>query len=407
MNNLLSKAYLAAERFITFHNFSQNKSLQNNLLTKELQKRSIDDWFNKEIEKSISQLEEKSLKDWEDHMELLQLLQHYYHHPNLTPVMESGKSLITSMDEQLELVYILEKAATITKKIFRNRILKDESYDIRRELDIWFKLTEQIIHPSITLFKVRFSYTEDNRLENYHLLKATFLEEIHNLNDKEKKLHLIYLTNDTALLTRTKQLDLSARLPLYKLGLKHGLLMYNGLLTHKTFISILTISNTFQDFDYSTWFIDNYVKYLDSMVQDDAQHWALAHTAYYQKFYNECLNILLGYDFSIHFFKIITKVLTIQVYFDLFLKDISYESYLFNFFDSFEKWLQREKFRSKYNKSSFLKFIQLSRKLAKSFMEHSFSENNLRKIIHSETNIQAPTWLNQKMEQIIELNKKR
>ena len=82
MNNLFSEGYLAAERFIVFQNLLGNQRLQKELLIKELQNRQLEDWFFKEANKSIEDLGTKSIKDWEDHLELLQLQRRIYHHPN-------------------------------------------------------------------------------------------------------------------------------------------------------------------------------------------------------------------------------------------------------------------------------------------------------------------------------------
>ena len=78
-------------------------------------------------------------------------------------------------------------------------------------------------------------------------------------------------------------------------------------------------------------------------------------------------------------------MLTLQVYFDLYLINDSYDDYLFSFFDSFEKWVQREKFSSKAVKKSLLRFIQISRSLAKEYNNVNFNvekvENILKNII--------------------------
>ncbi len=51
----------------------------------------------------------------------------------------------------------------------------------------------------------------------------------------------------------------------------------------------------------------------------------------------------------------ISKLLNIQVYFDLYLKDDSYNFYLLNYLDTFEKWIIREKFRSQLLKKKLFK----------------------------------------------------
>jgi len=110
---------------------------------------------------------------------------------------------------------------------------------------------------------------------------------------------------------------------------------------------------------------------------------------------------LLSHNFEISFFLIATKLLTTQVYFDLYLKNNSYQSYLFNYFDSFEKWLQREKFRSNFTKRGYLRFVQKCRALAKFYSSVDLKKEKVNQIFDSEDNIQALTWLKKKKKEIL------
>ena len=119
MNNLLSEGYLAAQRFLIFQNLSRHQHLQKTLLTKELQSRYLDEWFFKDVEEEIGRLEEMSVKEWEDHLQLFQMHRRVYHHPNQSSRMLAGSATIVRMGEELDLLYLLERAAIINEKIFR------------------------------------------------------------------------------------------------------------------------------------------------------------------------------------------------------------------------------------------------------------------------------------------------
>jgi hypothetical protein len=53
MNNLLSEAYLAGERFLVFQRFAGNHELQQMLLAQEFQGRALDDWFFRHAHREI------------------------------------------------------------------------------------------------------------------------------------------------------------------------------------------------------------------------------------------------------------------------------------------------------------------------------------------------------------------
>lgn len=91
------------------------------------------------------------------------------------------------------------------------------------------------------------------------------------------------------------------------------------------------------------------------------------------------------------------------MYFDLYLKDDSYQAYLFSFFDAFEKWLGREKVWSGSARTSFLRFVQKCRQLARYYGDADFKPDKVKKLLDDERNVQALNWLNQKKEEILRL----
>lgn len=401
MNNLLSEAYLALEKFLIFQNLSKNQNLQKDLLTKELQKRHLDDWFFAAAEKEIARLEKKDIKDWEDHLDLLRLNRRVYHHPTASKRMQPNVPTIVKMGEHLDLVFLLEKATIINEKIFRNRILKNENHEIETELKKWLVMSEGIEQVALDFYKRRFAYTAENMLKAYFKLRADFLERFEEMNEKEQKIHLISLLNDTNILIKATLLDITAGLLLYKLGLKTGIIFHQGKLTINTYVVIVAASNTAKNFDFTSTFIQIYTEKLEYTFQSDALNWAKAHTAYNKGNLKSSLDILLSHEFRILYFRRVSRVLTTQIYFELYLNDISYESYLFSFFDSFEKWLLRLKTLSKLHIKSYLRFIQICRILAKSYTDVNFVPSKIEKLLVKETNIQAYFWLSQKIEQVI------
>lgn len=407
MNNLLSEGFLAAEKFLIFNNLTQNQNLQKDLLTQEYQNRHLEDWFFRDINKEVGRLEEKEIKDWEDHLDLLRLNRRIYHHPNQNPRMKPGGQTIVKMGEQLDLVYLLEKAVIINEKIFRNRILKNENHEVETELAVWLAVSEGVEHLAVELYRMRFGYREETMLEQYFELREVFLERYAELNLKEQKVHLISLLNDTTLLGRKKLIDITESLPIYKLGVQTEVLIDGDKMPYNLYVTIVSASNYKGDIPYTESFIKKYTNKLKIDFQIDGYKWAMAHTAYSKEEYMDCIDILLSHKFKILYFQLITKLLYVQVYFDLYIQDNSYQYYLFNFLDSFEKWINREKFRSELVKKSYLRFVQISRVLAKQFAGIDFQFEKVEKLLEKENNIQAPNWLNKKIKIILELKKKR
>ena len=402
MNNLLSEGYQAAERFIIFQNLANDQKLQKDLLSQEFQSRHLEDWFFRDIQKEISRLEEKTVKKWEDHLDLLRLHRRVYHHPTQSTRMQAGGETIVRMGEELDLVFLLEKAAIINEKINRNRILKDENHEIEEELGKWIEISKDIQHPAIDFYRMRFAYTEEKMVEQYFLLRDMFFLNYEKLNLKEQKIHLINLINDTIRLTRNGVIDITEVLPLYKLGLKTEIILHKGQITRTNYAAIVTISNTKNEFEYTKEFIDKYTEKLEEEVQEDALNWARAHTEYYQNNLKDSLEILISYHPKNLHFQRIFKFLAIQVYFDLYLNDASYLEYLLNYLDANERWMRREKLSSANFKKSYIGFIRICRRLVKIIADVDYDRKIVETLLDKEKDIQGLKWLKRKISYILE-----
>jgi hypothetical protein len=408
MNNLLSEAYLAAEQFLIFQRFAGEHGRQKELLASEFQARALDDWFFREANREISRLEEKETKDWADHLGLLRQHRQLYHHTiSQGPGRQSGQAAIVKMGEQIDLLYLLEKAAVINEMIFHNRLFKGEQHDVAAELEKWRATGEGVQHPALDLYRMRFAYTEEALLPQYLDLQAAFMERFELLNGREQKIHLLSLLNDAKQLIKSGSLDITESLPLYQLGLRTGAVLNQGRLTANTYLTIVTASNTKGTFDFTNQFLDTYTNCLPEELRNDCAHWASAHTAYYRKALETCLNILQSYDFHTPDFQLIGRVLAAQAYFDLHLRDATYHAFLFQYLDTFEKWLTREKVWSKSSIIAFLRFVQKCRTLARFFADIDPDPKNLKNLLEKEPNIQALNWLKQKREEVLALKTKR
>lgn len=406
MNNLLSEAYLAAEQFLSFKRFREDGPLQKSLLLEEFSARSLEDWFFKASYQEIDKLTEIESKKWETHLQLLQHYERIYHYPSQEVRMQPGGSTLKEMDRQLEFVYLLEKAAIINEMMTRKRLVQNEHHDVDMSLNKWLVVSEGVQHPAVDLYRLRFSYQDQFDLTHFQDLHDQLFQYFDLLSNKQQKIHLLSLLNDGMRLIKAGQLELPDLLPLYQLGLQTGILLHQGRLSRNTFTVIVIASNTKGSFDYTRQFIESYIPQLDDKIRDDCACWAWAHTAYWQGKVEESLSILNRHDFTSSYFRMISRVLGSQAYFDLYLKDASYREFLFSFLDAFEKWLSRDKIWSKANTTSFLRFVQCCRKLARHYGEVDFRPQKVKKLLNETEDIQALDWLKRKKGEVLQLRNK-
>jgi len=260
-------------------------------------------------------------------------------------------------------------------------------------------------HLAVELYRRRFGYREETMLAQYFELRGLFLERYAELNLKEQKVHLMSLLNDTTKLYRANLVEVSEFLSIYKLGLKTKIILNQKILDRISFRIIVAASNYTKSFNYTNQFIKTYSGNLKKEFQTDGYYWALAHTEYWKKNLEKSLDILINNDVKSSYFKLQCKVLTTQVYFDLYIENDSYQDFLFNYFDSFEKWIYREKFASEKFKKGFLNFIQIIRKLAKLYSNVNFQEEKLNDLLEGKKNIQGSKWISQRIRKVIKLKK--
>ncbi len=404
INNLLSKGFIAAEEFLVFQSLKKDKNLQNDLLSRELQSRHLEDWFFKNIDSEIERLDNKEVKDWEDHLDLLRLHRRVYHHPNASTRMQPGGKTIVEMGKQVDLVYLLEKAAIINEKIFRNRVLKDENHEVEKELKIWKVAAADCNDPAVELYRMRFEDKKEDLVAAHYELRESFFDVAKRMSQFDQKIHLYSLLNNYSALYKQGFVPFSECLPLYQFGLETEILLNAGIISRVTFVTTVIASNANKSFDYTEFFIEKYSKHLEPSIQSDGRVWAKAHTLYRKGEFEWCRDVLLSNDFKTYYFQRASKLLTVQSYFELFLEEENIQIYLLNYLDSFEKWIHREKLHSKLSQSMYLRFIQITRQFVKIYGGVDFHPEKLE-FIKNEKNVQAIGWLKEKALEIIELKR--
>lgn len=404
INNLLSEAYLEGERFLAFQRFALNPGIQSDLLIQEFQGRYLDDWFYKASEGEIERIKAMPAPAREDHLSLFRQYHRTYHHPRLEPRVAADSAELTEMDRQLDIFYLLEKAAIINERMMRNRFFNDESNAVQAALEKWRLNSDGIDHPAISLYRMRFDGGQD--FAAYCQLRDAFMAQLGMLSTEDCNTHLISLLNDTMPFVRSGHLDIADTFDLYRLGLEKGVLLPQGRLSVSTFTTVVSASNTKGSFEYTAYFLDQYAHCLEAKLREDALVWAKAHTHYWRKEMSSCLEGLRAYAFKTSHFQLTGRVLNTQAHFDSYLQDASYLSYLFSFLDAFERWLNREPL-AESGKKAFLRFVQCCRALANIHAGTADDAPKLEKILQDEPNIQALNWLLRKKTEVMRLKNPR
>ncbi len=271
------------------------------------------------------------------------------------------------MSEQIDLLYLLEKAALIQRNDYPKPAFQNGRPRCRlKHCNKWHTTAEGIHHPGIDLYRLRFSYGGEVSLSQYQELQAAFMDNLAALNERDKKIHLLSLINDAKQLIKSGNLDITECLPLYQLGLTTGAILNYGKLSSNTFMTIVTASNTKGTFDFSIRFMEDYSQHLNEKERDDCTHWAGAHMAYWQKDPGGMSGYFAGISFPLARLPTDRAGARCPGLFRPTPPGRFLPVLLFDYLDAFEKMAgSGEKLWSKNQYGSFLRFVQICRSLAR------------------------------------------
>ena len=404
MNNLLSEMYLQAEQFLVHERVKKNHSTKTEFLLSEFLERNLNEWFAKKAQKEITTLKQKEVKETEDYFYGFQLYRKLHNQPSLSLKDRMDNNVLENFREQLKLFVLLENAASINASLSLNRALRRTDEQLQVEIENWKTISIGINHPSINLYRKRFDIPFENNKILYRTLKPIFLKNYKSLSFKDQKIHFALLLNNFLGLRKTEKIPFKDALPIYKLAVKEGWVLQEGAISGSAYGNILSASNSAKDFKFSQWFIDNFAKKLPVNQREEGRIYGLAQTLSKEEKYEKAIELLLSIEFKSNQFNRNVRLLTTQIYFDLHLENSSYQSFLLDYCDAFEKWLRRDSIKQNFR--SWLRFVQFVRSLSKLFYAVPFEAQKIEALFEDTTYLSASDWLKTRKEKIIQMKKK-
>ena len=403
MNNLLSEMYLQAEQFLVHERVKKDHYVKTDLLTSEFSERKLREWFMKKMEKELATFKLKEVKETEDYFFAYQLYRKLHNQPYLTLKERKNNPVLESMMEQLKVFILLENAAIINGAFSLNKALNKTDEQLPIEIQNWLTMSKGIDHPSINLFRKRFEFSADDDENRFKTLEPIFLKSYKSIHPKEQKIHFALLLNDFLRLRRKGKFETEDALPLFKLGAKELWILQEGAISTIQFTNILSTSNAAKDFSFSYWFIEKFAPLLPEELREEGKTYGLAHTSNKEEKYEKAIEILNKTEFKSNYFRRVSRLTTTQAYFNLHLHNQSYQSFLLDYCDAFEKQLRREKVQGTIR--SWIRFVQFTRTLSKLYYAIPFELTKIETLFKDTSDLQGATWLKTQKEKILILKK--
>ena len=403
MRNLMSELSKQVDRFLCFQRLDQKDELQFDLLKQEYLEREQDQQFNFWAEKSIALITNKDILDYMDFLNLGLLYEGLYFQPNPKFRRQLDRDVLKKAEENIDTFYAITKLRLLSEFAERRKILKvNEALDQKEKwLSVFKNLKGQ---PGINLYFNRLAKSDDASPQKLKELYKTYQKNFNFLALREQKQFLYYLLNDAArLISGGYPKGNELMFNLYKFGLKHNLLFHKNQITSFTFNNIVTIGNVLLQTSFTQQFIQNHYLKLPNDIQEDGKIWATGHSLYYKKQWDKARQLLIAHKFKKSLFNIQSRMLLLQIYFDLFQTEQIKLITLSAYFEATKKFFIRKSYFKETVIKSYLNFIKHTHALAKIYDKKKLANRPfevLSKKVNTEKHLHGRKWLTNKITEI-------
>lgn len=365
MRKLMSALCKLTEAYLAALAFEQSGTQKKKLLASAYRQRHLDAFFEKEMLGILDELNAQNANDSTSQIELLQLNLELFFRPGLAAKETSRRYLEAAM-EHLDIHFVLTKLQLAAEMRTRENILAEEHN---------IKMLEAVIReakhpvgrekPLCQVYSHILDLHQDAGEASLPHTIAIFEKIIPDINLMEQQIVLHHLLNHCVRLLNSGESHYRQDIfYLYKLGLKHNLLLENDQITEITFSNIVAVSSSLKEFEWAQGFVHKFSAFLNEDSREDIKALSAALLYFNQQAYNQAEQALLGYQFSDTLNLLKSRCLLIKIYFEQFLLDKSKYTFLMDQAEAFEKFVRRHTALAKGKRGAYLNFIKLTKKLA-------------------------------------------
>ncbi|MEM1323577.1 MAG: hypothetical protein AAGG75_25165 [Bacteroidota bacterium] len=402
MRQLMFKMTQLVEEFLAVQLVRQDEGRQQQLLIEALGRRQLHSDFQKKTAAEIKRLEGLPFKDLNALQLLLRYNHDYFFHPD-TPKFRIGVKSIKDCMRYLDAFFVQAKLQYASELVTRSAALQEE-HDIWLLPELMNRLLSHPPEPLSQLYHMLMQLHLDRENEAlFAQLKAEFSNQVAHIPEQERMDLYQQLSNYTISKInagkRSFQLDF---FELTEIAVNYNMLIEKERITDATFTNIVAIAAALKKFDWTAQFINNYYKKLARNVRDSATQLAQAYYHYHKGEFNEVLNCLKEVEFLPSYgFRV--KSLRLRTYFELFQQDESYLDPLLSDIHSFDLYIRRHKSINTRRRSTYLNFIQFTKKLIRLKTNIDTSDADKQKLsdsIQKKEPMVVKHWLLEKLKEL-------
>jgi hypothetical protein len=383
------------EEYLVCLEWQQDKYLREKLLISAFERRNIDfEEFKKKTGVLIKELDNLPFRDEDYYFSKMEMQRKLYYQSNANGEIETDE-IIESVIENLDSFYSLARLK-ITNEISALKDSKSASVS---------KKQAEILDGNNSLLQIYSNikklYEQNGEIIYMHT-KNLFVESIEMIRPSEQKFVIKFLLGFAIRQVRVDPKYLREIFNLYKIAHENNLLVINGILTNATFINIVTTASRIGEFDWAELFVDKNQEKIESKTKNEIIALGRGFIAFYKWEFSNVIDLLSNLDFKDILYQLLAKSLSLQAYFELFLKNESYFAFIKTYSQAFEKYLSRNPEIGKKKLNSYISFIRFVKSLAGIIYHKELTEERrlmLLKELERKKEIVERNWLKSKIEE--------
>ncbi len=374
MRNLMLKMSGLLEQYLIELEIKTNPLKRELTLIEALRNRNFNENHKKRVLAIIDLINSQKIKNEDDYYIISNLSQALYFHSNI---------ITTSNPHEF-----LYKAHSNLKKYFQLAKLKLECelMTIKASNPLVYSISSTQSSPENELIEIfskipELHETGGNAL--FQNIKKFFTENIDTLSSFDKRFILKHLLEFSIRNIRINAVQYYREVfELYKIGDECSILSNNGNISYTTFLNVVTNAARIKEFSWVIEFIENNKAMLPIENRHEISSLGMAYVLFYQKKYWETINIVSELYFKNTLYQLLSKSISLQSYFELFVKDNSYYDLTYSYTKSFEKYIDRNPKIGKNKTESYLSYIRLTRNIIDSIYGNERNESNKKKFFN-------------------------
>jgi len=395
LKNPLHYLSVALENFFINLELKEESFEKNMLLLKSLRRRKLDDECISIIDKELQKQSKSKIKRRGQPLEQFQYL-HFKR--NLTNKLNGKTVGIEPLLGNLDQYYFHTKLLYNCEIVTHNKISgkENENLLIPEISQIIEKRKIENTSPSVLLNVYLSDLLRANGKIEYDFVKAFYFKNFESFCNEDKTNAVLYLINYCNQALRSKQsAKLAEMFSLYDFASSKNLLIEDNTIESSNFKNIVTISTALNKHEWAFDFINKNRKYLKTNDADNVIKLSLARVYQSKGEDGRVIKLIQNIVFQDVFDNIVVRTMMVKSYFSL------KEWHTLDFyFESFQKFVKRNKTISVDMKLALSNMISVSRKLVKANTTDSYSKKNLEELIQNTKPLFMSSWLHSKINQL-------